>query len=65
MSENAYTGIIPGLGVKLTTKLAIFILGLKIIISLYNKDLINDSYYFRVKIFFLKIKRGLDTKLNL
>ena len=38
MSENAYTGIIPGFGVKLATKLAIFTLSLKIIISLYNKD---------------------------
>ena len=50
MSENAYTGIIPGLGVKLATKLAtklaIFTLCLKMIISLYNKDLITDSYYF-------------------
>ena len=51
MSENAYTGIIPGLEVKLATTLAIFTLGLKIIISLYNKYVINDSYKFRV-IFF-------------
>ena len=29
MSENAYTGIIPGLGVKLVIKLAIFTLGFK------------------------------------
>ena len=54
MSENVYTGIIPGFGVKLATKLAIFTLGLKIIISLYNKDLINDSYFFRVIIIFFK-----------
>ena len=54
MPENAYTGIIPGLGVKSATKLEIFTLGLKIIISLYNKDLINDSYYFRVKKLFSK-----------
>ena len=51
MSENAYTCIIPGLGVKLATTLAIFTLDLKIIISLYNKYVINDSYKFRV-IFF-------------
>ena len=54
MFQNVYTSIIPGLGVKLAAKLAIFTLGLKIILSLYNKDLINDSYYFRVKIFFSK-----------
>ena len=48
MSENAYTGIIPELGLKLATKLAILTLGLKFIISLYDKDLINDSYYFWV-----------------
>ena len=52
MSENAYTDIIPGWGVKLDTILALFTLSLKIIISLYNKDLINDSYYFRVINFF-------------
>ena len=46
MSENAYTDIIPGLGVKLATTLAIFTLSFKIIILLYNKDLINDSYIF-------------------
>ena len=48
MSENAYTGIIPGLGVKIATPLVIFTLGLKIIISLYNKYVMNDSYKFRV-----------------
>ena len=58
ISENAYTDIIPGLGVKLATTLAIFTLDLKIIISLYDKDLINDSYYFRVIKFFKKL-RGL------
>ena len=46
MSESAYTGIIPGLGVKLATTSAIFTLGLKIIISLYNKYIINDSTNF-------------------
>ena len=48
MSENAYTGIISELGVKLATNVAIFTLGLKILISLYNKYIINDSYKFRV-----------------
>ena len=48
MSENAYTSIIPGLGVKLAAILAIFTLGLKIIISLYNKYVINDSNKFRI-----------------
>ena len=48
MSKNVYTGIIPALGVKLATTLAIFILGLKIIISLYNKYVMNDSYKSRV-----------------
>ena len=48
MSENTYTGIVPGLGVKLTSKLAIFTLGLKIIKSLYKKSVINDSCKFRV-----------------
>ena len=51
VSQNSFTDLIPGLGLKLTTTLAIFKLGLKITISLYNKDLINDSYYFRVKNF--------------
>ena len=37
MSENSHKGIIPGLRVKLATTLAIFTLGLKIIISLYNR----------------------------
>ena len=48
MSENAYIDIIPRLGVKLATKLAIFTLSLKIIILFYNKYSINDNYYFRV-----------------
>ena len=48
MSENTYTDITPGLRVKLATTLAIFALGLEIIISLYNKYVINDSYKVRV-----------------
>ena len=34
------------------------------IILLYNKDLINDTYYPRVIKFFLTIKRSLNPKLN-
>ena len=52
MSENAYADIIPDLGVKLSTALAIFTLGLKIIIWLYSKDLIDDIIIFGLKKFF-------------
>ena len=65
MPENAYTGIIPELEVSLATTFAIFTLGLKYIISLYNKYVINDSYKFRVINFQKKNKRNLNTKLNL
>ena len=65
MSENAYTCIIPGVGVKLAITLAIFTLGLKIIISFYNRYVMNDSYKFRLINFQKKIKRNLNTKLNL
>ena len=51
MSQYTYTDIIPGLEVKLATTLAIFTLGVKNNISLYNKYIINDKYKFQV-IFF-------------
>ena len=56
MSENAYINVVPGLGVNLVKTLAIFTLSIKIVILMYNKDLINDSYYFRVIKFFLKLR---------
>ena len=52
MNENTYTNIIPVLGVKLATPLAILTLSLKIINYCINKDLVNDSYYLRTMIFF-------------
>ena len=65
ISENVYTDIIPGLGIKLVISLAIFTLGLKIIILSYNKDLTNDSYYFRVINFFSQNQEESKTWLNL
>ena len=55
ISENVYTSIIPGLGVKQATALEPFTLRLKILILLYKQRFHECSYYLRVINVFLKL----------